>query len=127
MKENTLKIVINAPADKIFAFAINPENTGKWFAGIVEERANEWPVRLGTIYENRGANPDKWNRYTVSAFEENKVFELTGENYSVHYTFAPLGDLATEVVYREWVEEGELSDPTTIGPFDKLKELMEQK
>ena len=53
MKENIRKIVINRPIGEVFEFSTNPKNTGKWFDGIAEERTNEWPPRLGTIYENR--------------------------------------------------------------------------
>ena len=54
MQENILKIIINQPIWAVFEYSTNPKNTGKWFNGIAEERTNEWPPRLGTVYENRG-------------------------------------------------------------------------
>jgi len=64
MKENTRRIVINKPIDEVFEFSIKPENSSKWWDCIAEERAGEWPPKIGTIYETRGdLNSDDWNRY----------------------------------------------------------------
>ena len=104
MRENTQTIIINRPIGEVFEFSTNPKNTGKWFDGIAEERASEWPPKIGTIYENRGdLNSDNWNRYRVSDFEANKTFELTNGNFSVRYTYRVLDNGATEMTYREWV------------------------
>lgn len=125
MKKNMQRIVINRPVGLVFEFSTNPENTGKWFDGIAEERTNEWPPGIGTIYENRGANSDGWNRYRVSNYELDKVFELSNGNFSVRYEYRALDAGTTEMTYAEWVENGELPDITSSAPFEKLKELLE--
>jgi hypothetical protein len=122
MKQVTLKIVINKPLSEGFSFSLNPENTPKWIDSIVEEKTNEWPVKLGTVYQNRGkAGP--WNKYTVSAFEQDKTFEMTAAdgNYHVRYVFTPLTAKSFELEYHEWVDSGELELPFTILALEKLK------
>ena len=136
MQKNVLKIIIHRAAADVFDFLLNPENSPKWLDGFVEERTNELPVKLGTVFENRGdANPDDpndvlWNRYTVSHYDYGREFEFNGNNYKVRYVLKPLGngaDFATEMTITEWtLDGGDLPDPMTIAPFEKLKRLMEE-
>jgi hypothetical protein len=126
MKTNIIKIVINSPLAKVFEFSTNPKNTGLWFNGILEERADEYPPKIGTIYENLGA-AGTWNKYSVSAFEQNKLFELTNGNFSVRYDYEVLDNGAMCLTYTEFVNTGELSELTSYASFVKLKEIMENK
>src|SRR5690606_35762683 len=115
------------PVEEVFEFSVNPKNTPKWIDGIAEERANEWPIKLGTIYENKGKQGN-WNSYKVSELELNRLFVLSreGGNYSVRYTFTPKGDNACELEYYEWVEAGELDDTFSQETLEKLKKVIEK-
>lgn len=53
MNEVKQTIAIEKPAQKVFAFTINPDNTPKWVDVVVEEQTNETPTKLGTIYKNK--------------------------------------------------------------------------
>ena len=91
MKENVLKITINRNITDVFDFSTNPRNTHLWFESIKEEVASESPPRFGTVYKNRGEDKSKWNEVVVSAFEKNKLFQLSCLNYNVRYTYKSLG------------------------------------
>ncbi|MCL2338627.1 MAG: hypothetical protein FWC51_01580 [Proteobacteria bacterium] len=126
MQKNLLKIIINKPGKDIFDFLLNPANSPKWL-DVAEERTNEFPVKLGTIFENRGdLNSDEWTRYTVSYYDDGKEFEFTGNNYSVRYILKSLENGATEMTILEQVNAGDLPDPMTMAPFEKLKRLVEE-
>lgn len=92
MKENRLTIQINKPIGEVFEFSTNPQNTSKWFSSIAEEETSDWPIKLGTIYRNRGETGD-WNECVVSDLKENEVFELSSKKtpYHVRYTYKDLG------------------------------------
>lgn len=126
--QNTLTVTINAPVEEVFAFTVNPENTPKWIAHIVEEQASPWPPTVGTIYRNRTENSD-WSEYTLVAIEENKLFELASNNspYHVRYTYTSLDDgKKTSLEYFEWVTDGELEEPFTQDIMEVLKECIER-
>ena len=128
MQKNILKIVINRPSNDIFDFLLNPENSNKWLDGVVEERTNEHPVKLGTIFENRDdLNSDVWTRYKVSYYDYGKEFEFINDNYTVRYILETLEDGKTEMTITEWVKEDELPEPMTMAPFEKLKRLLEEQ
>ena len=126
MQKNILKIVIDKPSNDIFDFLLNPKNSPKWL-DVAEERTNEWPVKLGTIFENRGdLNSDVWTRYEVSHYEYGKEFEFINGNYAVRYILKTLENGATEMTVTEWVKEDQLLEPMTMAPFEKLKQLLEE-
>ena len=62
MRENKIAIKIKRPVSEVFDFTTNPRNTPKWIESIAEEKANELPIRVGTIYRNK--NKDGiWTEY----------------------------------------------------------------
>ncbi len=128
MKDKKLSIVINKPVDEVFEFTTNPANTPKWIDGIAIEETNEMPPKLGTIYRNKGQSGN-WNEYEMTAFEQNKMFELTRKNgdYHVRYTFTPIDDKSCEFEYYEWVDYGRLDDTFSQEVLEKLTRLMEQE
>lgn len=128
MKENRIAVRIGCPVSKVFDFAVNPANTPKWIAGIVEEKTNEWPPRLGTIYRNKNRD-GVWTEYEVVELAKDREFVLRqkGSDYRVRYAFTPRGDGSTELTYFEWVERGELKDPFTKATLDRLKSLLEKE
>jgi len=127
MNSNRLVVEIKKPVGKVFAFAINPKNTHKWISTIVTEKTNEWPVKLGSEYANQNKEGE-WSEYKVSAFEKDKLFELTAKdgNYHVRYTFMPVDKQSCSLDYHEWVESGELADHSYLKTaLQKFKFLLE--
>ena len=128
MKDLKLKITINKSASEAFEFTTNPANTPLWVDSIKEEKTNEWPVRLGTIYKNRGES-GVWGEYKITEFEKDKMFTFSALNsaYHVRYIFTMIDANSCELEYYEWVDEGELEDPFTVQPLNKLKEILESR
>jgi hypothetical protein len=141
IKSHTLTITIARPAKAIFDFTLNPDNTAKWVDGIVAEEADEQPPKLGTIYKNQ--NPaGEWTEYEIVGFEPTQHFTMarSGSSYRVRYSFKPADEdetkaaaksddepqpEATELEYREWVEDGELDNLFPAEALQKLKSLLE--
>lgn len=126
MKDKRLTIVINKSVSDVFEFTVNPGNTPKWIDGIAVEETSETPQKLGTIYRNKGKDGN-WNEYEMTAFEKNKMFELTriNGNYHVRYTFTPTDDGHCDFEYYEWVDDGELDDTFSQSVLEKLKGILE--
>lgn len=126
MKDKRLTIIIDKPVSEVFDFTVNPNNTPKWIDGIVVEETNETPQKLGTIYRNKGKDGN-WNEYEMTAFEKDKMFELTriNGNYHVRYTFTPTDDGYCDFEYYEWVNDGELDDTFSQSILEKLKGILE--
>lgn len=126
MKSNKLTIKINKPLSEVFGFLLSPANSPLWVDSFVKEETSDWPVKMGTIYKNLSKD-GLWREYTVTAFKENEVFELTSadKNYHVLYTFRPFNDNITELEYYEWVDKGELDEPFKIETLQKLKSIIE--
>jgi uncharacterized protein YndB with AHSA1/START domain len=122
MKENVLTVIVNRPVEEVFNFATDPANTHKWVETIQEEKIDEWPIKLGTLYKNQNKS-GIWSEYRVTKFESNKIFVLENLNgeYSVEYTFTPLDNERTKLIYRELVVNGELEQPFTQKELNRLK------
>ena len=126
MKDLTLTIKIHKPAQEIFDFALNPENTPKWVDSIVSETTNEWPPKIGTIYRNQDPG-GTWREFNLTEFASGKRFTLSKKDgYNVRYTFTPVSDRETELEYYEWMDDGELDDVLTIETLEKLKRIIEE-
>ena len=125
MKQNKLAVRIRATPKTILDFCLNPKNTPKWIDSIVYEEVNEWPVRVGTIFRNR--NPrGEWAEYKVISLTA-VSFEFASMNfpYHVRYVCKTVRNGFTELEYFEWMEQGEISEPFTIGMLRRLKAAVE--
>src|SRR3990167_4022851 len=105
MKDNKLTIQINTPVSEVFAFTLDPKNTPKWIDSVSVEETSEWPVKVGTLYRNKGESSD-WSEYTLADLQHNKTFTLTkkDDNFHVRYTFKWLDNNSTDFEYYEWVD-----------------------
>lgn len=127
MKEMKLTIEINRPVRDVFTFTTNPKNTPKWVSSILHEETNEWPVKIGTIYRNRGQSGE-WSEYEVTEYKENEmfIFHKLKSIYYVRYDFSSTLTGGTRLTYYEWVDEGDIDDPFTKDILEKLKLIMEK-
>ena len=127
MKSKRLTIQINKPINDVFKFTITPPNSTLWIDGVVEEKTNEWPVRVGTVYKLKNKKGE-YSEVSVNTIIENKVVEWISkdQNYHCRYTFRSLNKNLTELKYFEWVDKGNLEDPFTLEIFQKLKVVLEQ-
>jgi uncharacterized protein YndB with AHSA1/START domain len=127
VKDLKLEIYIESSVEELFAYTLDSKNTPKWFTSIKEEIASETPVKLGTKLKNRGDDKNNWNLYEITEFEKNKTFTLSqiGGGYHVRYTFLENGP-GTDFEYYEWVDEGELSEPTNMETLVLLKNNIEK-
>lgn len=126
LKSNSLTVIIKKPIAEVFKFTIDPKNTSKWVNGIKIEETNEWPPRIGTIYQNRGSI-GSWNVYKVSKYQINKEFELIKQDnstYHVNYSYFSLPNKSTKLVYHEWVTTGTIASPMTQNEMNRLKEVI---
>ncbi|MCD4704458.1 hypothetical protein K8R66_00065 [bacterium] len=128
MNKNKLTILINKSIEEVFEFTTNPKNTSKWVDSIFEEKVDSLPVKIGSIYKNRGKNSKKWDEYEVIKLEKNKLFTIkdSDNNYYVEYTYRSINDKKTELTYLEWVEKGDLKDPFNQKTLQKLKTEIEK-
>jgi hypothetical protein len=126
MKENRLLIQINKPVEIVFEFTINPKNTPLWVKDIEFEETNEWPVKIGSIYQNKNTS-NKLSEYIVTALKPNKIFELISrqEDYHVRYTYNK-NQNGTKLEYYEWADPGELKNPFIQETMERLKSLIEK-
>ena len=130
MKDKKLTIRIHKPVSEVFAFTITPPNSAKWISFIKNEKTNEWPVKVGTIYSTQN-DKGEWFDIIIHAIEQDNMFEMISEdkNYHVRYTFKPINNNTTEFEYYEWVDKGKIEDsiePFTQATLEKLKQVLER-
>lgn len=123
MKENKLTVTINKPLSEVFAFCITPPKAKLWVPGVIDEKTNEWPIKVGTVYTEYKDDKTSFN-IIVTDYKENAYIEWKTEdgNYHVRYTLTPLGSNITQL---EYVETGEVTEPFTQDILEKLKEVIE--
>lgn len=109
MKVNKLSIRINKFLQEVFQFTITPPNSTYWINDIIEEKTNEWPIKVGTIYRLKNKNGD-CTEVSVVAFEDNDMveWESKDKNYHCRYSFRSINNNATILEYLEWVDKGEI-------------------
>lgn len=128
MKDNKLTITINAPAQAIFDYTLNPKNTPEWIDGIESEETNEWPVKVGSTYRNVD-HEGNWNQYELVELVDGEAFTLRSTpdaNLFVRYTFTKLSEDSTQFDYHEWVEQAPLTHVFTQDALEKLKQIIEK-
>jgi len=127
-KDNKISITINSPIANVFEFTTDPNNTPLWIDGIVSEKTDDSPIKLGTEYKNVN-NKGQWTRYEVVKLEVNSVFQLKQKNstYSVCYTYEMLSDSITRLMYHEWVDDGVIPEPFSFSTLEKLKKIIEKQ
>ena len=123
MQKNKLTIIINKPVKDVWDFTLNPKNTPKWILSCKKEIAHEWPVKVGTLYENTTKNGSVF-KFKITELEPYDHFSLVGEDgvYNCRYSFKDLIN-STEFEYLEWMDKGELEAPFVQEVLEKLKEV----
>jgi uncharacterized membrane protein len=126
VKDVKRTITINKPIDEVFTFAITPPNSSRWIPGVVDEKTNEWPMKVGTVYSLRNESGQRTD-VIVTAIEQNQFVEWASSDgrYHCKYTFRAKPDNITEFEYHEWMDDGELEEPFTVEALEKLKEVIE--
>lgn len=126
MKDLRLTVKIKKPIGEVFEFTTNPANTAKWIDSVVGEKADTFPPKIGTKYQNWDES-GKVNEYVVTKYEPPEVFQLdaTHQDYKVRYTCTPISERETELEYYEWSESDQLHAPFMQEILDKLKKVME--
>ena len=126
MRELILTVLINRPIDVVFDFLIDPDHSPDWIESFKEEKAAPWPPRIGTMYRNAN-QAGEWSEYKVEAFKPPRHFGLasTSSNYHVEYFLSAPSPLTTRIGYHEWVDEGDLDEPFTIEPLERLRKILE--
>ena len=125
MKENTLVIQINKPLAEVFLFCIIPPKAKYWVPGIIDEKSNEWPAKIGTIYTEFNEDKTSFN-IIVTDYKENSYISWRTEDgkYQVRYTFTPIDSNTTQLTY---VETGNVDKPFSYEVLEKLKEVIERE
>ena len=124
MKTNQIRIIIDAPAQSVFEFTVEPQNTPKWIDGVDDEQVNTDQIDLGTIYSN------SYGDLEVTDYERNKFFELTNQEtgYVCSYSYRAVDEEQTELTYFEYMTDGsELDEPMDEKNFETLQALLTNK
>lgn len=125
MKYNKLLIKINKPLAEVFAFCITPPNVKSWATGFIDEKTNEWPIKVGTIYTEYKDDNTSF-KIIVTDYKKRDYIEWKTEdgNYHVRYTFTLIDQNITQL---EYVETGEVDKPFTQETLEKLKKVIEKE
>ena len=96
----TFSVVVNKPADEVFAFISDVNNHAKWSATAYRvEEVSDPSFAAGSKFASYGVSrdsADKRNEVTVAANEPNSVFSLSsiedGDTYINTFNLTPDGD-----------------------------------
>ncbi len=129
MQENRLTVEVNVPVEVLFKFTTSPWNAHTWKEHVSVEECSPWPPQVGTSHYRNKCHNGVWKGYLLTAFEENRLFELTGNDGQmlVRYTYTDLGDGRSSIEYYESVKDGELADRFGSDAMYKLKHALEDK
>lgn len=122
MDENKLTITIKKPIIDVFAYCITPPNAKYWVPSIIDEKTDEWPVKIGTIYTEYKGNTSF--NMIVTDYKENEYVEWKTEdgNYKVRYILTCIDNNTTKLDY---IEAGEIIEPFTQDILEILKKVVE--
>lgn len=125
VNENKLIINIHKPIAEVFAFCVTPPKVTLWVPGFIDEKTNEWPPRVGTIYTEYKNDNTSFN-IIVTDYKENEYIEWKTEDgsYHVRYTFTQIDPNTTQL---EYVETGVVEEPFNKEVLEKLKEVIENE
>ncbi len=123
MEYNKLTIIIKKPLAEVFAFCITPPKAKLWVPNIIDEKTNESPIKVGTVYTEYKDDKTSFN-IIVTDYRENDYIEWKTEdgNYHVRYTFTSIDQNTTQL---EYVETGNVDEPFTQEVLEKLKVVIE--
>jgi Polyketide cyclase / dehydrase and lipid transport len=126
MRQLILSILIDCRIDQVFDYLIDPSHSPEWILDFKEESASPWPPRVGTVYEHV-ARDGRRSEYRVESFKPPRHFGLAAElsSYHVEYMLSAPTATTTKLVYHEWVADGELEEPFTIEPLERLRKILE--
>ncbi len=129
MKTNRLSIDIGASVEKVFRFCLDSTNTPKWIPTVLEERASDPVVKVGTVYYQRVL--DKRSVLTQSAIVvtglvEYKQLDFHSVNgaYACYYRFESIPS-GTRLTYIEEAGLEEELDSLPESCLQTLKRLIE--
>ena len=96
----TFSVVVNKPADEVFAFISDVNNHAKWSATAYRvEEVSDPSFATGSTFASYGVSrdsDDKRNEVTVLANDANELFSLSsledGEEYINSFSLTPEGD-----------------------------------
>ncbi|MCX6418957.1 MAG: SRPBCC family protein [Actinobacteria bacterium] len=96
----TFSVVVNKPADEVFAFISDVNNHAKWSATAYRvEEVSDPSFAAGSTFASYGVSrdsDDKRNEVTVLANDANELFSLSsledGEEYINSFSLTPEGD-----------------------------------
>lgn len=124
MKTNEIRIIINAPQEKVFEYTLDPKNTKYWVENSIEMTTDTDQINIRTKYSNEFITRE------VTDYERDKFLELTDVDgiYSCSYTFRKIDSEVTELIFFESNSDGsDIEYPIEQSNFEKLKEILEKK
>lgn len=132
MQTNVLTIEIAKPVSEVFAATLDPKNTHKWISFIIEEKASEFPPKIGTIYSQRVREADgseSKSAIVVVGLIPNTflAFHSVNSKYACYYTYESIPS-GTRFTYSEDAGAGEkLTMSFTQHQMLALKKLLEEQ